>query len=174
MTLAERPTWRTAQHLLATFDGAASELFVIDLPESQLSHVLGVIASLPDVVVDACEGDTVEPARAPDEQLLRRLQAPTASDSQHALCSARGTKEHLQIYIWTSSGGGAFDLEFVFWNDRTFPPNLDAVELDGRLQRLVELADSCRVGAPESRCILTTEHNGDPHELRANAHVIVW
>jgi hypothetical protein len=49
MTLAKKPTWRIAQPLLSTFDGAASELFVIDLPESRLSHVLGVIASLPDV-----------------------------------------------------------------------------------------------------------------------------
>jgi hypothetical protein len=88
--------------------------------------------------------------------------------------SARGTNEHLQIYLWTSAGPGPFDLEFVFWNDLTFPSDLDAAELDRRLQRLVELADDCRAGSPESRCILATEHNADPRELLANPHVIIW
>jgi hypothetical protein len=42
------------------------------------------------------------------------------------------------------------------------------------LQRLVELADNCRAGSPESRCILATEHNADPRKLLANPQVIVW
>jgi len=174
MTLAQRPTWSTAQHLLSTFDGAASELFVIDLPQSQLDQVIKTIVSLPDVVVGICAGDDIEPARTPDDELLRRLRAPTVTESQHSLHSAHGTSEHLQIYIWTSRGPGPFDLEFVFWNDLTFPSSVDAAERERRLLRLVELADTCRGTAPGARCILAPEHNGDPRELLTGSHVIVW
>jgi hypothetical protein len=80
----------------------------------------------------------------------------------------------LQIYIWTSAGPGPFDVEFVFWNDLTFPRELPETELDQRLKRLVELADDCRAGVPKSRCILSTEHNHDPRELLTNPHVVVW
>jgi hypothetical protein len=65
--------------LLSTFEGETSELFVLDLPENQLGHVVGVIAALPSVVVEVCAGESFEVPRTLDVELLRRMQAPTAN-----------------------------------------------------------------------------------------------
>jgi hypothetical protein len=173
MTHASIPTWLTAQHLLSTFDGEASELFVIDLPRSQLSHVLGVIASLPDLVIDAGHAGDSEVSKAVVQE-LQRIEAGALTDGVHAFVSAHGTSEHLQVYVLSSEAGDPFDLEIVFWNDLTFPRTLDSVELERRFKRIVGLAENCRAGVTEARCILATEHNGDPRELLAKPCVVVW
>lgn len=43
-----------------------------------------------------------------------------------------------------------------------------------RTKRLVRLAEDCRGDGSHSRCILSTEHNGDPRELLESPHVLVW
>jgi hypothetical protein len=168
------PTWSAAKHLLETYDGGASELCVTDVPWSRIETVLSIVASLPDVVVEACSGEALDGSRELNEATFALLAVPTTGESQHALVSARGTAEHLQIYIWTAAGCAPFDIEFVFWNDLTFPSGLSADELSARFDRLVGLADACRGEAARSRCILSSEHNGDPRELIGSPHVVVW
>ena len=165
VTNLDVPTWQAARHLLGDYQGEASELFVIDIPGERLDRVLSAIAALPDVVVEVCAGENLEPPAALDDQLLARLAAPTPNESQHAFCSGRGTSEHLQVYVWTPAGTGHVDLELVFWNDLSFARDLTEPELSRRLDRLVGLAEACRGENSSSRCILSTEHNGDPREL---------
>lgn len=173
MLYLSKPTWSSVEHLLSTFDGAASELFVIDLPAARLSHVLGVIAALPDLAVDA--GTVVDsgvmPESLPD---LERILSERPTHDVPAFIAANGTKNHLQIYVWMSEAEHSFDLEFVFWNDLTFPEGLDVVESELRFNRLRDLAESCRAEAPGARCILSPEHNGDPRELLTEPSVVVW
>lgn len=47
-------------------------------------------------------------------------------------------------------------------------------ERSARLERLICLAEAIRTGAPNSRCTLATEHNGDPRELLNLKAVLVW
>ncbi|MBL8947515.1 MAG: hypothetical protein JNK45_30370 [Myxococcales bacterium] len=175
MTVVDRPTWRTTSHLLAGYSGSASELFVIDIPGEEFPRVLQVVSQLPEVQVHVLSGEPVEPPAPLDEALLDRMGRHTAQESEHnILGSAYGTNEHLQIYISTPVGVGTFDVEFVFWNDLSFPADLDAAERSRRLERLVALAEACRSSSSTSRCIPSDEHNGDPRELLENEYAVIW
>jgi hypothetical protein len=174
MTIVDRPTWGTTSHLLAGYSGCASELFVIDIPGEEFPRVLQVVSRLPEVHVHVLCGETLDPPAPLDLALLERMGRPTAQESEHILGSAYETSEHLQIYISTPVGGATFDVEFVFWNDLSFPADLDAAERSRRLERLVALAEACRAGSSTSRCILSDEHNRDPRELLACEYAVIW
>jgi len=73
VTIVDRPTWHLARHLLEEYEGAASELFVIDIPQDDLDRVLSLIATLPEVVADVCAGPSLEPPATLNEQLLARI-----------------------------------------------------------------------------------------------------
>lgn len=170
----DKPTWQDARKLLGAYDGEASELFVLDIPAERYDSVLSAVAVLPSVVVEVIAGATIEPPAALDEELLQRMRRPVSGQLLHMLCSARDTADHLQVLISKPDGDGRLDVEFVFWNDLTFPDGLLDAEYSRRLDRLVSLADECRGGSAQSRCILSTEHNGEPRKLLSNPHVIIW
>jgi hypothetical protein len=168
-----RPSWETVRHLLADWDGGASELFVIDLPKSHFRRVVAVIAGLPDLEITAHPREILEKPEAFDSRWAERLQASSPQPGCYAFRSASGSREHLQVYLETAVDLSC-DVEFVFWNDLTFPTHLSEEELSTRLERLISLAEGTRIGAPDSRCILSTEHNGDPRELLSLDGVVVW
>ena len=85
-------------------------------------------------------------------------------------CDAR----QLQINLWPVSASEPLDLEFVFWNDLAFPPHLSSTERAARFDRLVRLVEDCRRGAAGARCILASEHNGDPREILGHPGTLVW
>lgn len=95
---------------------------------------------------------------------------------QHALRSANGSSRHLQVYLWLTTAGTdqGLELEFVFWNDMTFPKENSEARNEEALSRLLTLAQACRSHSPGAKCILAGEHNGDPRELLENEWAVVW
>ncbi|SMC27314.1 hypothetical protein SAMN02745857_02811 [Andreprevotia lacus DSM 23236] len=168
------PTWQTAQHLLADFDGAATEIFLIGLPISQLPAVIAVLSALPALEVLAHAGETLATGSPFDRQWQARLESIPSHACQHALRSACGSAQHLQIYLWLDPGEGWLELELVFWNDMTFPAGLCIDEYEQRLQALCAIVEQCRSGVPGTSCILTAEHNGPTSELEKHVHAVRW
>ena len=170
------PTWNSAKHLLAEYDGAATEIFVVGLAPSQLRRVVAAISELTLLEVLSFEDKTLEPPEPFDSAWRSRLEAMPNRSCQHALRSANGTPRHLQLYLWSDPKTGTLEVEIVFWNDLTFPPNLDSEERERRLSALVSLAEACRSEARDARCILAPEHNGPTEELleRHHGHLVVW
>lgn len=171
--IVDRPAWENALEILGAHRGEASELFVIDIAAERLDAVTSALAGLSEVGVEMIADEALNPPRALDEAMLARMR-DRSERNLHVLCSARGTAEHVQIRLSMNDDPSLLDLELVFWNDLTFPPGLEVVEYSRRLERLVGLAERCRGGSPKSRCILATEHNGDPRELLAHPNAIVW
>jgi len=174
MNGSSRPNWDRACKLLGTHDGEASELFIIDLPSSHLARVVDRIARLPGLKVSADgEGALVDP-EVFSEVWRDRICAIPVVESYYSLISAYGTSEHLQIYLFIGPPSEPLEVEFVFWNDLTFPPSIPDRERARRLDQSVDLAEDCRRGAPGARCILSSEHNADPRELLSCSHALVW
>lgn len=171
----DRPTWSTAEHLLAEWDGAATEIFVVGLPLSRLPLVIGALSALPELQVTMFDGNSFEPEPFSPAWKMR-LETCLESDGQIGLVSARGSAMHLQIYLWPDSHAVALEVELVFWNDWTFPPELAADEREQRLQALVGLAEACRAGVPGAICLLAPEHNGATEELlrMPERRVVCW
>lgn len=169
-----RPTWADVRGLVEHFDGAASELFVIDLPASHWIQVVSRIAKLPQLellgVID--DRDGVDGPLPFDDACRNRLIA--LRSGQASLRSNNGGPQHLQIYLWPSDGSTPLDAEFVFWNDLTFPSGASPAECATRFDWLVDLAEDCRRDAPGARCILACEHNGDPREIIGSPGSLVW
>ena len=164
------PTWQSARHLLGEWEGCATELVVMDLPRSRLKRVVAALAELPDLkILTFGNEDVQEPF---DEGWCGRVEATQAASCQHSLLSAEGTTEHLQIYHWIDGSG--LEVELVFWNDMTFPPNLSPRERERRLSRLVSVAEACREGVAAARCVLSDEWNGTTQELLNRPGVLVW
>ena len=170
------PTWDSAKHLLAEYDGAATEIFVVGLSLSQLPVVMTALSELPMLEITSFGDETLEPPEPFDATWHSRLESTPSHSCQHSLRSANGTARHLQIYLWADVKAAALEVELVFWNDLTFPQNLVAGEHEQRLKALVSLAEACRTGVLGARCILTPEHNGPTEELleRHDGYVAVW
>lgn len=160
-----RPDWDRAKLLLEEFDGGATEIFVVGVPLTRLDGVVARLAELPAVeVTDYDEGGIG--SRPPFDAAWRaRFVALPRENVQRALISASGTARHLQIYLWLDPYDGTLDVELVFWNDMTFPTDVATAERARRFDALVSLAENLRAGAPDARCVLSSEHNGSAHEL---------
>lgn len=167
-----RPTWRDVRHLLAEYDGSASEIFILDLPNRHLTTVIQTIAELPSPQISMFRSIGLEQPEPLDAQWLQRLGVPPEKLSQDAFVSAYGTERHLQIDLWHKSE--YMEINLVFWNDLTFPPQLTTDELGRRLDRLVDFAEACRAGCPGSICILYGERYGDPRELLDCRKAVKW
>ena len=168
-----RPEWKQVESQLTLWDGAATEIFVIDIPADQLPFIIEVLSAQPTLEVLEVDGVSLDPPAEFDthwhDQVLE-----SAYETPVALRSGKETDRHLQIYLWISESKKAVDVEFVFWNDMTFPAGISSEVLSTRFDRLVNLAEACRSGAPEARCILSDEHNGDPRELLLRPDILVW
>lgn len=171
-----RPTWESAKHLLAEYDGAATEIFVIGLPLLQLPAVLAALGGLPTLEVVYFGDETLECPESFDASWRSRFQSMQSRSCQHSLQSAVGTARHLQIYLWVDADAAILEVEFVFWNNLTFPESLVTEERDQRLNALISLAEACRAGVAGARCVLAPEHNGPTEELleKQDEFVVVW
>lgn len=168
--------WDRAKLLLAEYDGAATEIFVVGLPLSQLPVVMATLSELPMLEIMNFGDESFEPPEPFDTIWHSRLESAPSHNCQHSLRSANWTARHLQIYLWVDVETATLEVELVFWNDLTFPQNINAVEYEQRLKALVSLAEACRTGVPGARCILSPEYNGPTGELleRYDEYVIVW
>lgn len=169
-----RPTWDSAKHLLAEFDGAATEIFVTGLPFSRLQEVVAVLAELPALEVTAFDDEALEDSEPFDSKWRSRFASTPSSVCFRNLRSAAGTARHLQVHLWGDVTTGLLEVELVFWNDLTFPQGLVASEREQRLDTLLSLAEACRRDVPDARCLLTSEHNGPIEELLEDRSVVVW
>jgi hypothetical protein len=170
------PTLNNSKHLLGEYDGAATEIFVVGLPLSHLPTVVAALSELPALEITSFEDDALGIPEPFDAVWRSRLEAAPSSKCQRSLRSANGTTRHLQIYLWADPAAATLEVEFVFWNDLTFPRNLDAAEREQQLRTLVSLAEACRTGVPGARCILSPEHNGQTEELLESdsEYRVVW
>lgn len=168
------PTWESAKHLLGEFDCVATEIFVGGLPISQLPVVIAALAELPALEVVTFQSEGLETYEPFDTRWRSRFESKPSVSCQHSLLSATGTAQHLQVYLWIDLEAAVLELELVFWNDITFPRGLELGVCKQRLQSLVSLAEACRVGVSDARCVLAAEHNGPIEELLQNDHVVLW
>ncbi len=94
MNDADTPKWRDVSDMLTSYDGAASEIFVIDLPAGHIRAIVEAVATLPDLEVLLVNNESLEQPAPFTRHWRDRLEAPLAG-SQHALRSANGTDRHL-------------------------------------------------------------------------------
>jgi hypothetical protein len=161
---------------LAEFDGAATEIFVVVLPLSQLPMVIAALAELPDLELTSFQDQVLETSVPFDASWRSRLELAPGCTCQHSLRSAKGTARHLQVYLWIDAKSSMIEVELVFWNDLTFPQSLGAEECEQRFETLMSLAEACRAGVSGARCLLTAEHSGPTEELlkKDEKAVVVW
>jgi hypothetical protein len=124
------PTWESAKHLLARHDGAATEIFVVGLPLSQLPTVMEALSGLSALEVISFGNETLERPESFDASWRSRFQSKQSRNCQHSLRSGDGTARHLQIYLWVDAEVAMLEVEFVFWNDLPFPKWLETEEQD--------------------------------------------
>lgn len=170
------PTLESTRHLLAGFDGAATEIWVIGLPLSQLPVVMATLADLPALEVTGAGDRALEHSESFNAKWRSRIESVRSDACMYWLLSASGTAQHLQIIVWVDPKTPELEVEFVFWNNLTFPPSLQTWEREQRLEALISLAEACRAGVPGARCILAAEHNGPIEEVLENddEFKVVW
>lgn len=167
-------TWQNTKHLLAEYDGTATEIFVIGLPVSSLSTVIAALAGLPALEVLSFDGKEFYQPEPFDTDWCLRFKTTPSYSCLRSLGSATGTPQHLQIYLRFDLKAITLEVEIVFWNDITFPKNLSPEEREQRLEDLSSLAEACRNGVPDARCILAAEHNGPVKELLELESTVIW
>lgn len=170
----ERPSWKREEHWLRIYDGAATVIFIIDLPASQYETVVSAIEGLPALEVITFTNFAFENPEPYDLTWSKKLRAPCKPETLHMVRSAHKTEKDLLIYLWAPNRSNIFDIEFVFWNDLTLPAHVTDDECERRFERLITIAERCRTGAKASRCILSDEYNSDPRDLLTCYRASVW
>ena len=62
----------------------------------------------------------------------------------------------------------------VFWNDLHFPKTVSDEQHIITWERIVTFTEQIREGTLNSKCILTSEHNGPVEELFDHKSIVVW
>jgi len=162
-----RALWPLAAPFIVARDGAAAELWVIDLPVSGFRNALLHFKDwAPGVIVKTAPFA----GRELDDELVARYENKPA----HAhFVGSRFSMTDVQLFM-DPNERGCCDLEVVIWPDLWFPEGMGKDEHFRRFVTLVELAECMRADLPGSTCMISPEHSGDPRELLGTSRSVTW
>jgi hypothetical protein len=165
--------WLKARRILKPYDGAASQVHVLDVPASELERVIDEFCNrATETVITALNGEALD---AP-----RQLDAVSRSEMLRFpidLTILRGTFQgdrRVFLYVYTSEAGAPIDVEYVFWADEFFPPAQDDNTHMNAFGLVYSLAEMTREGHPNCECALSASETGDPRNERRAPWVLFW
>jgi hypothetical protein len=141
--------WIKVKPTLLPYEGSASPLYVLDIPESYRKQAIEVFKTA-----------------------VRNVNV--FEQNEPPLMKGDWKGKELSFYIWPSDSNQSFDAEIVFWADQMFS-NLEDKE-DG-LQSfgfLVNLGESLRKLSPNSICLFSASETGDPRDDLGTKWAAQW
>ncbi|WP_210396547.1 hypothetical protein [Motiliproteus sediminis] len=168
--------WAEARPIVLSWSDEASEIFVIDLPLTQVAPVLDTLSSrliAPSLL--RLDGINLARARALDPHVMQQIIRTSARSTVHCLRGDVGeVGASCYFYLWTDAERQRLEVEMVFWNDVCFPAGRPLARHKWLLGQLLRVAEAVRGDNHQSKCILSREYNAEPRELLSSARVAIW
>jgi hypothetical protein len=166
--------WQQVRPILLPFSGAASQVYVLDLPIHTLGPVLDrFTAFVTEPTVDTLDGYTGTPAPFTADQRATLL-ACRSENPHHILGGLYSDTAKVMLWIWIDSQAATFDAEVVLWADQIFPDPTDDPACIREFARFVALVESFRELSPTASCIITDRETGDPREFIGQPGTYSW
>ncbi len=165
--------WPEAKLLLLPYEGAASQLYILDVPLSECGAVIDLFAGFveePEVV--ALDSHWDKPRSLNAELRTALLSRSDESTTPHL----RGVHEgaSVALYLWLHAKLQTFDVELVFWSDQLFPQPDDESACLQTFAQYVDLAERIRSLSAMSHCVLSASETGDPRDDRGKLWTCWW
>ena len=171
---ASSALWTKAKDLLLPYDGMASQIYVLDLPLSDLGIAVDEFcAAVSKPMVTTSAGIAGE-AAAVTSDMRDILIASSWKATHHVLKGDWPPCEVLNLWLWTDRSRETFDVELVFWADLLFPTPDDQQACIASFSECVALAEAFRRDHPNAECVLSSSELGDPREDREKTWTLFW
>lgn len=169
--------WEKIEPLLLPYEGSASQLYVLDLPISELERTIDTFRqSAHHAVISALDGYTYPDGKRPLCNDISKVDVIRAtSKNQHSVLAGTLWKDRsLNYWIWPAFERLTFDAELVFWADEFFNSAMDRSERIVSFRTVHALAEKFRENSPDSECVLSSHETGDPRDGRGQDYTVFW
>lgn len=161
--------WRDAKHVLLPYQGAVSEIDVLDVPVSEYGTVMDLFTEFADEV--EVVGYRDEPVLL-DVTLRAALVVHSDKTTTHFLWGRHNERERVKLFLVINSDSKTFDAEIVFHANQLFPEADDEWACFHVFEQYFVLAEKIRSLSPESPCVLHTL--GNPRRDRGKPWTYSW
>ena len=161
--------WAKAKDILLPYEGAASQVYVLDLPDTELFRVASEFcryAAAARVTTLAGFTTPFENAPAADDS---QLEAIVQSKAYSIIAGAFAGQQSIQFWVWPKPDSGTWDAEFVFFTDQGSDEDVRAA-----FEQVHVLAEMARENSPASECVLSGSETGDPREEKGRSWTVWW
>lgn len=166
--------WPEAKRLLLPYIGAASQIYVLDLPLEKLGGALSLLShETANLQVVTLDSETVDPIYLTGE-VQENLLACSTNATNHVLRGEWAPGEVISAWLWIDAVQATFDIEFVFWANLLFPKPDDEVACICAFSHCISLVEKFRNINPGSECVLSESETGDPRDERDTPSTLFW
>lgn len=165
--------WKEIRPLILPYEGGASQIHVLDIPETERARVIDNFAAAADQVTISslnsyCFGATPLEFNASNRSKL------LATDE---FCILRGVfsgNQSIQFWILPDEKAATFDAEFVFFADEFFGDETDQDRLLKSFRTVFDLAEKSRLNHPDCECAFTISEGASPRTGRGESWTHFW
>lgn len=161
--------WIKAKEVLLPYEGTASQVYVLDLPASELFRAAREFcrcAAAARVTTLAGLTTPFENAPAADS---RQLEAIVRSKEYSIIAGDFAGQLSIQFWVWPKPDSGTWDAEFVFFADQGSGEHVRAA-----FEQVHMLAEMARENNPASECVLSGSETGNPREEKGRSWTVCW
>lgn len=169
--------WPQLKPLLLPYQGAASQLYVLDLPLDTLDTALTHFEqSTTRALITSLDGVSYLKESAPQLNAVTRAQILSVfkNKTQNIVSGAFHTNLPVDLWIYENANSYTFDAEFVFWADQFFADANDEHANKKAFEVLLSFAEKLREGHQSCECAFSASEVSDPRNDRDEPWTIFW
>lgn len=169
--------WEKVEPLLLPYEGSASQLYVLDLPISELERTIDIFRQHADKsIITTLAGYTYpEDKRRLCDDLSKIEILRATSENEYSIITGQLWKERfLNYWIWPDIENHQFDAELVFWADEFFTASMDEEEKINSFGTVLTIAEKFRENSVGCECVLDSYETGNPRDGRDEDHTVFW
>lgn len=166
--------WPRMRSILFPYEGAASQVYVLDVPQRELERTLNAFCSRSKLSLISClDGYSFEEGKQLECNIANRVDVVNAVSESIVLGTFCGEK-HIQFWIWPDTSKGRFTAEFVFFVDNVFDLSASDKKHIEAFKEIYSLAEMVRENNQDCECVLSGSEVGDPREEREKDWTVFW
>ena len=166
--------WKHVKPIIFPFDGAASQVYVLDVPRTELERSIDTFCRRAmSASITTLNGYAFGKRQERVCDVTSRAEILRATH-QSIIVGTYYRSRTIQFWIWPNIDNATFDAEFVFFGDEFFGDGKDEEALMTSFGSIYSLAEMVRENHPESECALSAQETGDPRDHRGENWTHFW
>jgi len=169
--------WPSAKEIVLPYDGQPSQIFVVDLPLTEIGNIIKSFSSgFKPMKIRTLDSCTYDPNGTPvwSEQICEKIVSASNKATHHVLATGLSGDRFIDLWIWTDPTNNTFTIEIVFWADNFFPDPTNEPACIESFSDLLNLAEGFRAFAPNVDCILAYDPTYSPDANENSGPSLIW